>query len=137
VIFVDRIYPIELERKDTRNTARSALYLAINLEIDSEGWLRKKLYDKRGDFNFLIVYFPFICSNIPAAPEYGVYTSQLIRYSRAYGSYQNFLHRGLLLTKKLLNQGLVLDKFYGHHHDLVNRYRISVPQMTTDLFHMS
>jgi hypothetical protein len=26
-------------------------------------------------------------------------------YSRAYGSYQDFLDRGLLLTRKLLNQG--------------------------------
>jgi hypothetical protein len=33
------------------------------------------------------VNFPFICSNIPAAPAYGVYISQLIQYSRACGSY--------------------------------------------------
>ena len=29
--------------------------------------------------------FPFKCSNIPAAPAYGVCISQLIRYSRACG----------------------------------------------------
>jgi hypothetical protein len=83
-------------------------YLDLHLEIDSEGRLRTKLYDKRDDFNFLIVNFPFICSNIPAAPAYGVYISQLIRYSRACGSYQDFLDRGLLLTRKLLNQGFLL-----------------------------
>ena len=57
-------------------------------------------------FNLSIVNFPFICSNIPAAPAYGVhvYISRLIRYSRACGSYQDFLDRGLVLTKKLLNQ---------------------------------
>ena len=38
--FVDRIYPIELEIKDTTDTDRSASYLDIHLEIDSEGWLR-------------------------------------------------------------------------------------------------
>jgi hypothetical protein len=32
-----------------------------------------RLYDKRDDLNFLIVKFPFICSNIPAAPAYGEY----------------------------------------------------------------
>jgi hypothetical protein len=37
-----------------------------------------KLYGKRDDFNFPIVNFPFICSNIPAAPAYGVYISGLI-----------------------------------------------------------
>ena len=35
--------------------------------------------------------FPFICSNIPAVPAYGVYISQLIRYSRVCGSYQDVL----------------------------------------------
>ena len=78
--FVDRIFPIELEIKDTTDTYRSASYLDLHLEIDSERRLRTKLYDKRDDFNFPIV-------NFPAAPAYGIYISQLIRYSRASGSY--------------------------------------------------
>jgi hypothetical protein len=65
--------------------------------MDSEGRLRTKLYDKRDDLNFSIVNFPFICSNIPTAPTYGVYISQLIRYPRAGGSYHDFLDRELLL----------------------------------------
>jgi len=47
----------------------------------------ENLHDKTDDFNVPIVNFPFICSNIPAAPTYGVYISQLIRYSRACSSY--------------------------------------------------
>jgi hypothetical protein len=105
--FDDRIYPIELEIKDTTDMDRSASYLDLHLEIDSEGRLRTKLYDNRDDFNFPIMNLPFICSNIPAAPVYGVYISELIRYSRACGSYQDFLDRGLLLTRKLLNQGFL------------------------------
>jgi hypothetical protein len=54
--------------------------------------------------------FPFICSNIPATPAYGVYISQMIRYSRACGSYQDFLDRGLLLTRKLRNQRFPFGK---------------------------
>ena len=105
---VGRIYPIELKIKETTDTDRSASYLDLHLEIDSERRSRTKFYDKRDDFKFPIVNFPFICSNIPAAPAY--YISQLIRYSRACGSYQHFLDRGLLLTRKLLNQGLLLVK---------------------------
>ena len=86
---VDRIYPIALEIKDTTNTDRFASYLDLHLEIDSEGRLRTKLYDKRDVSIFTYVNFRFICSNIPAAPAYRVYISQLIRYSRACGSYQN------------------------------------------------
>jgi len=77
----------------------SALYIDLHLEIDSENSARTKLYEKRDDFSFPIVNFPFICSNIPAAPAYGVYIS--IRYSRACGSYHDFLSRQLLLTRKV------------------------------------
>jgi hypothetical protein len=59
----------------------SASYLDKHLEIDSEGRLRIKLYDKREDFNFPFVNLPFIGSNIPATPAYGSNTSHLIRYS--------------------------------------------------------
>jgi hypothetical protein len=65
--------------KDTTYTGRSASYLDLHLEIDSEWRLRTKLYDRRDYFNFPIVNFSFICSNIPTAPAYGVYNSQLIR----------------------------------------------------------
>jgi hypothetical protein len=37
--FVDRIYPIELEIKDTTDTDRYASYLDLHLEVDSEGRL--------------------------------------------------------------------------------------------------
>jgi hypothetical protein len=74
--------------------------------------------------NSLIVNFPFICSNIPAAPAYVVYLSQLIRYFRACGFNHDFLDRGLLLTRQLPNQGFLLAKlksslrkFYDRHHD--------------------
>ena len=129
---------------NTTDTRRFAWYIDIYLEIDNEGRLRTKLYDKRDDFKILLVNFPFICSNFSAAPAYGVYISQLLRYSRACCSYQYFLERGLLLTRKLLNQGFLLvnlksslRKFYGHNHDMVDRYGISVSQMTTDMFHLT
>jgi hypothetical protein len=35
------------------------------------------------------MHFPFICNNIPTAHVYRVYISQLIRYSRARGSYHD------------------------------------------------
>jgi hypothetical protein len=44
------IYPPELEAKETTDTASSALFL---------------------DFNFKIMNFPNMCSNILASPAYG------------------------------------------------------------------
>jgi hypothetical protein len=109
--FVDSIYPIEPEINDTTDTDRYTSYLDLHLEIDNEVRLRTKLYDKRDEFNSPIVKFPFTRSTFPEAPAYGVYISQMLRYSRACGSYKDFLR-----------------KCYGHHHDLVDCYGISVSQ---------
>ena len=92
--FVDRSNSLELEIKDTTDTDRSDSYLDLHLEIDSEGRLRTKLYDKRDDFKFAIVNCPFTCSNIPTVSAYGLYIFTLIRYSRTCGSYQDVLDRG-------------------------------------------
>ena len=111
-------------------------YLDLHLQIDSKGRLRTNLYDKRDDFNFPIVNFPFIYSNISAAPAYGVYISQLIRYSRAYGSYQDFLDRELLLTRKLLKQGWLS---WSHHFEYFESFTdmINHSQTTMDMFNLS
>ena len=82
----------------------------LALEIDNEGSLKTKLYDKSDDFSFPIVNFPFLYSNIPVATAYGLYISQLERYFRTCISYLGFLDRGLLLTRKLLNQEFQMVK---------------------------
>ena len=99
------IYPPELEVKETTDTASSASFLDLYLEFDDSGQLSTKLYDKRDDFNFKIINFPNMCSNIPASPAYGVYISQLIRYARASTNYSDFLKRHLHLRNRLLDQG--------------------------------
>jgi hypothetical protein len=81
--YVHLKYPDELEIKDTTEADKSASYIDISLNIDSNGRLITSLYDKRDDFDFAIVNFPFLCSNIPFSPAYGVYVSKLIRYARA------------------------------------------------------
>ena len=103
--YVDSIYPNELEIKDTTECSTSASYLDVLLKLDTNSKLTTQLYDKWDDFNFSIVNFPYLCSNIPASPAYGVYISQLIRYARACSAYDQFLVRGSLLTKSLFHKG--------------------------------
>jgi hypothetical protein len=86
---------------------------------------------------FPIGNFPFITSNITPSPAYGDYISQLIRYSRACSQYSDFQDRAQLLTQKLLIQGYVaarlkssLQRIYSRHHNFVDRYEISISQMT-------
>ena len=53
----------------------------LNLCI-SNGTVSTKLYDKRDDFDFDIVNFPFLDGDVPRRTSYGVYIYQLIRFAR-------------------------------------------------------
>ena len=57
----------------------------VNFSHDSD--------DKCDDFDFLIVTFPYLSSNIPESPAYGVFVSQLIRYALVVSKYDDFLFR--------------------------------------------
>ncbi|KAK3087812.1 hypothetical protein FSP39_010974 [Pinctada imbricata] len=104
--YLSSIYPSELEVKDTTETKNSASYLDIMLSYDTDGHMNTSLYDKRDDFNFSITNFPFLSSNIPSSPAYGVFISQLIRYARANTKYTDFVLRARRLSDKLLSQGV-------------------------------
>ena len=65
--YMDVIYPKELEIKDTTDSPKWANYLD-HLEFDEDGTLFTRLHDKRDDFDFPIVNFPFLGSNIPESP---------------------------------------------------------------------
>ena len=98
------------------------------------------MYDKWDDFDFPIVNFPFLDSNIPISFAYGVYISQLIRYARACSKYKDFLARSKMLTSRLLCQGytndrlkVALKKFCGRYYDLFNVFGISVSKFMEDL----
>ncbi|KAK3109031.1 hypothetical protein FSP39_021508 [Pinctada imbricata] len=124
--YLSSIYPSELEVKETSGTNNSASYLDIMLSYDSDGHMNTSLYDKRDDFNFSITNFPFLSSNIPSSPAYGVFISQLIRYVRASTKYTDLVLRARRLSDKLLSQGYVFDrltsllrKFYDRYGELV------------------
>jgi hypothetical protein len=84
---------------------RSVLfYCYLYLEILGKLWLKRYLYHARYYFNLSIVNITLIYSNIPPALAQGVYITQLIKYLSVCGSYHDFLERGWMLKRKLLNQ---------------------------------
>jgi hypothetical protein len=103
------IYPNELEINATTESDKSVSYLYILFNIDFNGRLTTLLhvYDKLYDFDLAIVNFPFLCSNTPLSPAYGVYVSQFIQYARACFAFEDFSKRGRLLTNKLVLQGYI------------------------------
>ena len=134
---------LELEVKETTDKASSASFLNLYLEFDDSGQLSTKIYDKRY-FNFKIINFPNMCSNIPASPAYGVYISQLIRYARASSNYSDFLKRHLHLRNRRLDKDYKnirlirsLKKFIFRYQDLVEIYSVSAETMVNDAFSYS
>ena len=75
------------------------LILTLILISTTEEDLKTKLYYKHNDFTFPIVNLPFIRSNIPAAPAYGLYISQLACCSRACAQYCGLLDSSAANTK--------------------------------------
>ena len=100
--FISDIYPKELTISETTESTSVASYLDLLFTRDRSNNITTKLYDKRDAFGFHIVNFPFMSSNIPSAPAYGVYASQLIRYARCCSNYSDFLlHHRVLVTRLL------------------------------------
>ena len=94
---IDDIYPPELVLKKTTGCNEVVSYLDIAMKINNSQFCTT-IYDKRDDF-------PYMDSNIPAGPAYGVYISQLVRFGRICDKYEEFTKRNLLITTRLIRQG--------------------------------
>ena len=121
---VNRIYPTELQLNRVNSSDTEAPFLDLNLCI-SNGTVSTKIYDKRDDFDFDIVNFPFLDGDVPRRTSYGVYISQLIRFARASSNLNDFNYRNKALNAKLLRQGYryfkirkAFSKFYRRHSAL-------------------
>ena len=129
---VDRIYPTELQLNKANSSDTEAPFLDLNLCI-SNGTVSTTIYDKRDDFDFDRVYFPFLDGDVPRRTSYGVYISHLIRFIRASSNLNDFNYRNNALTAKLLRQGYryfklrkAFSKFYRRHSALVEKYSVSL-----------
>ena len=68
---VGQIYRTELQLNKANSSDTKALFLDLNLSIIN-GIVSSKIYDKRDDFNFEIVNFPFLDGDVPHSPSYCV-----------------------------------------------------------------
>ena len=95
------------------------------------------IYDKRDDFNFDIVNFPFWMAMTPGVPHMG-YTYLNIRFARASSNLSDFNCRNKALTAKLLRQGYryfklrkAFSKFCRRHSALVEKYSVRMKTPAT------
>ena len=84
---VNRIYQPELQLNKANTSDTEAPFLDLHLSI-SNRFVSSKICDKRDDFDFDIVKFPFL--DVPPSTSYGVYISQLIRFVRVCSNVADF-----------------------------------------------
>ena len=106
---VKQIYHSELQLNKANNTDTESPFLDLPLSI-ANGFVSSKIYDKRDDFDFDIVNFPFWGGDVPRRASYGVYISQLIRFARVCNHVANLNERNKFLTAKLLQQVFLYHK---------------------------
>ena len=106
---VDRIYPTELQLNRANSSDTEAPFLDLNLCISNDT-VSTKIYDKRDDFDFDIVNFPFLDGDATRRTSYGVNISQLIKFARASSNLSDFNYRNKAFTAKLLRQGYRYSK---------------------------
>ena len=132
---VNRVFPAELQLNKANSSDTESPFLDLNLSISNDT-VSTKIYDKRDDFDFDIVNFPFLDGGVPRRTSYGVYISQLIRFARASSSVSEFNCWNKALTAKLLKQGYryhklrkAFSKFYRRNSELVEKYNVSLRKL--------
>ena len=125
---VNRIYPSERQLNKANVSDTEASFLDLHLSI-SDGFVKTKIYDKRDDFDFDIVNFPFLDGDVKVDNK--VLTAKLLRqgyrYHKLRKAFSKFYRRHFDIVSKynvglktLLLQGLSEPEFYG---DLVYKFR--------------
>ena len=77
----------------------------------SNGFVSSKIYDKRVDFGFDIVDFPFLDGDVPCSTSCGVCISQLTRFARVSGHVAGFNARNKSLTANFSSRAIGIINF--------------------------
>lgn len=131
-VHISKIYPKELTLIKSNKTDKDVSFLDLQIIVDNNK-VYTKIYDKRDDYNFDIVNYPFLDGDVPKSTSYGIYISQLVRFARACSYVEDFNIRNLSMTKKLLKQGFLYHKlrksfarFFHKYFAIVSKYNCSL-----------
>ena len=131
--YITSIYPSDLELKETTESNITCSFLDLLLFNDG-GILKSKVYDKRDDFNFDIVNYPYISSNIPINPAYGVYVSRLTAFARNCTDFKDFADRHKSLFGRLIKQGFSKIRLKKVFLNFKDKYQYVLQKYHVDLY---
>ena len=105
------------------------------------GKYRVSLYDKRKNYSFNVISYPFLEGNIPNNLSYSVFSSQLVRFAKINTTVKGFYENIADLVKKLLSQGFNLaalrKKFLKFYHSKLNvwcKFGVDIYEHVINLF---
>ena len=118
--YIPDIYPAELQLNKANTSDKETSFLDLNIKVIGSD-IHTSVYDKRDDFGFPIVNFPWLSGDVPRLPSYGIYISQLVRFARCCTSVLDFHSKNLQITSKLLTQGYRYHKLEKHLESSLDR----------------
>ena len=83
------IYPTELQLNKAITLDKETSFLDLNLKVVGSD-VHTSVYDKRDDFGFPIINFPWFSGDVPRLPSYVVYISQSVRFARCCTSVSDY-----------------------------------------------
>ena len=136
---ISDIYPTELQLNKANTSDKETSFLDSNIKVIGSD-VHNNVYDKRDDFGFPIVNFPWLSGDVPRLPSYGIYISQLVRFARCCTNVSDFNSKNLQLTSKLLTQGYrylklrkIFGKFFRSYSNLLSKFgEISFQEYVTE-----
>ena len=128
---ISEIYPPEMVVNKTNISVRKSNFLDMTIISIYCGKFYFSLYDKRDDYDFDVISFPFLDGNVPKGQSYGIFISQLVRYSRVNCSFNRLDLIVKDLVEKLTNQhfeaaalGKRFEVFIDKHFDVWGKFGV-------------
>ena len=94
------IYPSEMVLKNTNVSPNEVNYLDLYISVENNQYIYRK-YDKTNDYPFTVIKYPNLSANTPVKPAYGVFISQLVRYTRINKDINGFIKDTIEIIHKL------------------------------------
>ena len=100
IFYIQRNFSLTKQILQTKKTS----FLDFKIKV-IDYYVHSSIYDKRDDFGFTIVNFPWLSSDVPRLLSCGVDISHLVRFARCCTSVLDFHSKNFQITSNLLTHG--------------------------------
>ena len=92
---ISDIYRRELQLNKANTSDKETSFFDLNIKVIGNN-IHTSVYDKRDDFGFSIVNFPWLSGDVPRLLSYGIYVSRLVRFATCCGEiwFQEYVSKG-------------------------------------------